>query len=122
MYNLFDSQVLKIYQGNSMMLEIAMTDTSTGEPVEMANDDYVLFTVVNKNERVVIEKRLTVNDYDENDKVLLCKIDPQDTINLITGEYKYDMLYVCGNDTPTTFMSSTLIITKAYGKITINEG
>ena len=122
MYNLFDSQVLKIYQGNSMMLEIAMTDTSTGEPVEMANDDYVLFTVVNKNERVVIEKRLTVNDYDENDKVLLCKIEPQDTINLITGEYKYDMLYVCGNDTPTTFMSSTLIITKAYGKITINEG
>jgi hypothetical protein len=120
MYNLFDKQVIFCYQGNSMLIEITLTDTETGEPIPVENDDYVLFTVSNKNNNIVIQKKLTQYDYDSEDECLHCNLDSNETADLPTGEYYYDCLYVCGTQS-TTFISSSLVITKAYGKVATPE-
>lgn len=119
MYNLFDTSVLTIYQGNSLELDIYLTDTDTGEPVPIENDAYVLFTVENKNHDIVIQKKLTSSDYDAelDPPAVVCQINVDDTINLPTGEYMYDCLYVNG-DTAVTFVSSSVVISRAIGKYT----
>lgn len=116
MRNMFDKSALTVYQGNAMLIEITLTDSETGEPVAIANTDYVLFTVVDMNERVVIQKKLTVEDYDPERQVVQCKLEPEDTMQLLTGDYYYDCLYVYDNETPTTVISSQLVVDKAYGK------
>lgn len=121
MYNIFDQSVITVYQGNALLLEITLTDCDSGEPIPVENDDYILLTIVNKRGETVIQKRLTSADYDTEEHVLHCKIDPADTIDLPTGEYCYDCLYVCGQDTPSTFASGAFIVVRAYGKIPITE-
>lgn len=116
MRNMFDNSALTVYQGNAMLIEITLTDSETGEPVGVANTDYVLFTVVDMNERVVIQKKLTSEDYDSERQVVQCKLEPEDTTQLLTGDYYYDCLYVYDNETPTTVISSQLVIKKAFGK------
>lgn len=119
MYNLFDTSVLTIYQGNSLELDIYLTETDTGEPVPIEDDAYVLFTVENKNHDVVIQKKLTSSDYDTelDPPAIVCQINMDDTIDLPTGEYMYDCLYVNG-DTAVTFVSSSVVISRAIGKYT----
>lgn len=119
MYNLFDTSVLTIYQGNSLELDIYLTDTDTGEPVPIEDDAYVLFTVENKNHDIVIQKKLTSSDYDAelDPPATVCQINVDDTIDLPTGEYMYDCLYVNG-DTAVTFASSSVVISRAIGKYT----
>lgn len=119
MYNLFDTSVLTIYQGNSLELDIYLTDTDTGEPVPIEDDAYVLFTVENKNHDIVIQKKLTSSDYDAelDPPAIVCQINVDDTIDLPTGEYMYDCLYVNG-DTAVTFVSSSVVISRAIGKYT----
>lgn len=119
MYNLFDTSVLTIYQGNSLELDIYLTDTDTGEPVPIEDDAYVLFTVENKNHDIVIQKKLTSSDYDAelDPPAVVCQINVDDTIDLPTGEYMYDCLYVNG-DTAVTFVSSSVVISRAIGKYT----
>ncbi len=119
MYNLFDTSVLTIYQGNSLELDIYLTDTDTGEPVLLEDDAYVLFTVENKNHQTVIQKKLTSSDYDMelDPPAIVCTISVDDTIGLPTGEYLYDCLYVSG-DTATTFVSSSMVVARAIGKYT----
>ena len=119
MYNIFDPSVITVYQGNALMLEIRLTDPETGHPIPVENDDYILFTVANKNGETVIQKRLTSDNYDPEAELLTCRIDPADTMDLPTGEYAYDCLYVCGQDTPSTFASSVFVIVKSYGKIPV---
>lgn len=119
MYNLFDTSVLTIYQGNSLELDIYLTDTDTGEPVPIEDDTYVLFTVENKNHDIVIQKKLTSSDYDAelDPPAVVCQINVDDTIDLPTGEYMYDCLYVNG-DTAVTFVSSSVVISRAIGRYT----
>lgn len=119
MYNLFDKSVFTIYQGNSMELDIYLTDSETGEYIPLENDAYVLFTIEDKAHNKVIQKKLTSSNciIDGEVPVIVCTIDADETINLVTGEYSYDCLYVDGSSV-TTFISSTVVVAKAIGKYT----
>ena len=62
MLNVFDGSSLSITQGNSADIAITLTDTDTGEPVELSSGDRVLFMVKSKRGETVIKKVLTAND------------------------------------------------------------
>ena len=117
MRNLFDPSTITIYQANTVVLEINMTDIATGEPVIPSNTDEVVFTVVDSYDKTVIQKRLTAEDYDRDNNVMVCTLTPEDTADLLTGDYRYDCLYVYDGTTPTTFISSAFVVKKSYGKI-----
>jgi hypothetical protein len=119
MYNLFDKSVFTIYQGNSMELDIYLTDYDTGDYIILENDAYVLFTIKDKSGHLIFQKKLTSSDQITEDKetFLVCTIGADDTLHWITGEYSYDCLYVDGSSV-TTFISSTVVVAKAIGKYT----
>ena len=119
MYNLFDKSVFTIYQGNSMELDIYLTDSETGECIPLENGAYVLFTIANRHGEKVIQKKLTESNCVTEGEIpfIVCTIDADETINLLTGEYSYDCLYVDGSSV-TTFISSTVVVAKAVGKYT----
>lgn len=119
MYNLFDKSVFTIYQGNSLELDIYLTDSETGEYIPLENDAYVLFTIEDRNRNKVIQKKLTASNCETEGEIpfIVCSINAEETMNLITGEYSYDCLYVDGSSV-TTFISSTVVVAKAIGKYT----
>lgn len=115
MFDIFDENVIRIMRGNSASINITPIDTDTGTPVILSDGDKVLFTVKNQNGATVLKKVLTSSDYDDSeDTSLNCSIEPEDTIDLLTGEYAYDCLLVSGSQA-VTFISSSLIIEKALG-------
>ena len=115
MFDIFDENVIRIMRGNSASINITPIDTDTGTPVILSDGDKVLFTVKNQNGATVLKKVLTSSDYDDSeDTSLNCSIEPDDTIDLLTGEYAYDCLLVSGGQA-VTFISSSLIIEKALG-------
>ena len=115
MFDIFDENVIRIMRGNSASINITPIDTDTGTPVILSDGDKVLFTVKNQNGVTVLKKVLTSADYEDGeDTSLNCSIEPDDTIDLLTGEYAYDCLLVSGGQA-VTFISSSLIIEKALG-------
>ena len=93
MFNVFDSNIIKIVRGNSALIDITPIDTETGDPIILESSDKVLFTAKDRNGNTVIQKQLTSQDYsDPEDPSLNCIIDKEDTVDLLTGEYKYDCL------------------------------
>lgn len=118
MYNLFDENLIKITRGNSISLQIYLTDTKTGDPFILGAGDSVLFTVSRNGEKA-IQKMLTAEDYDPDyEGVLLCNIVPSETVNLLTGEYHYDCLLLTSDGNANTFISSALIVDEAVGVYT----
>ena len=113
-----DSNALIITQGNSIVIDITPIDDDTKEPIRLNDGEKVIFTVKNKLGNLMLQKILTNEDYDSpEDNSLNCVLDPSDTINFGSGLYLYDCLLI----TPTeavTFISSTFIVEKAYGKYT----
>lgn len=115
MFDIFDKNIIRIMRGNSASINITPIDTDTGTPVILQEGDKVLFTVKNQNGATVMKKVLTSADYDDGeDTSLNCSIEPDDTIDLLTGEYAYDCLLVSGGQA-VTFISSSFIIEKALG-------
>lgn len=115
MFDIFDKNVIRIMRGNSASINITPIDTDTGTPVILQEGDKVLFTVKNQNGTTVMKKVLTAADYDDaEDTSLNCSIEPEDTIDLLTGEYAYDCLLLVGSQA-VTFISSAFIIEKALG-------
>lgn len=117
MFNIFDKQLLKITQGNSVEVLITLTDTDTGLPITIGEGDKVLFTVKNQNGTTVIQKTLTSNDLAEDGYSIIMTVLPEET-NIMTGEYPYDVLLVTLDGQAVTFISSTVIITPAVGLYT----
>jgi hypothetical protein len=115
MFDIFDKNVIRIVRGNSASINITPIDTDTSTPVILSEGDKVLFTVKNQNGATVMQKVLTSANYDDGeDTSLNCPIEPDDTIDLLTGEYAYDCLLLVGSQA-VTFISSALIIEKALG-------
>lgn len=117
MFNIFDKQLLKITQGNSVEVLITLTDTDTRLPITIGEGDKVLFTVKNQNGITVIQKTLTSNDLAEDGYSIIMTVLPEET-NIVTGEYPYDVLLVTLDGQAVTFISSTVIITPAVGLYT----
>lgn len=115
MFDIFDKNVIRIVRGNSASINITPIDTDTSTPVILSEGDKVLFTVKNQNGATVMQKVLTSANYDDGeDTSLNCSIEPDDTIDLLTGEYAYDCLLLVGSQA-VTFISSAFIIEKALG-------
>ena len=122
MLNVFDGSSLSITQGNSADIAITLTDTDTGEPVELSSGDRVLFMVKSKRGETVIKKVLTANDVSEDeDPSLIVSLEPSDTM-LPTGEYPYDVLLVTYDGQAVTFISSVMVICAAVGLYTDLDG
>ena len=120
MFNIFDPNIIQITKGNTATIDITPINTATGDPYILDEGDKVLFTVKNRLGETVIQKVLTKDDYeDEEDTSINCDLDADDTKDLLTGEYKYDvLLVVADNAQAITFISSTFIITEAIGMYT----
>lgn len=122
MFDIFDANVIHITRGNSANINITPIDTDEGAPIILYEGDKVLFTVKNAKGETVIQKTLTYENYeDPEDKSLDCEIEPEDTIDLPTGEYQYDCLFLSGSQA-VTFISSAFIIEKALGVYTDLHG
>lgn len=118
MYGYFDDSVIYLTQGNKLQLEISLKDEETGDAIILEGDNYILLTVENQNHKKVIQKKLTSSDTDPETGVVTCTISSSETVNMPTGEYPYDCLYVSGGDDATTFAKSSIVIQKAIGKYT----
>lgn len=119
MFNIFDDNVIEITRGNSALINITPIDTDTGAPFKLSEGDKVLFTLKNKRGANVLQKTLTSENYDdEEDDSINLELEPEDTINLISGEYLYDCLLITSEDQVATFISSSLIIKEALGLYT----
>lgn len=116
MFNLFDDNRIEITKGNTATIDITPIDDNTGEPIILGKGDYVLFTVKSRNGTKVIQKTLTMDNYDDDsDKSINCDLESSDTSSLLTGEYAYDCLLVTSDGQAVTFISSSLVIKEAIG-------
>lgn len=82
---------MEIYQGNTNMVCIDITNEDGSEYV-LQDGDVLYFTVKREailNATVLLKKKLTNNDYDEDGKLLLTLL-PEDTANMNIGTYKFD--------------------------------
>lgn len=109
------NNIIRITKGNSAVIDITPIDDVSGDPYILQEHDYVLFTVKNRQAQKIIQKTLTNEDYDEDDTSLNCVIDPEDTIDIRTGEYKYDCLLTTSDGQVITFISSSFIVVEAHG-------
>lgn len=119
-----DCNGIELVKGNSLTIYITMVDESTGDPYILEEDDYVLFTVKGRK-GTVIQKKLTYEDYvedDENNLKLKCDIAPSDTVNLPSRDHKYDCLLVTSDGQAITFISSIFVLKDAIGLYTDIEG
>lgn len=119
----FADNMIVLTRGNSASIEIVPINAETGDPITLSSDDTVLFTVKNRYDETVIQKMMTGPDQSgDGSTSIICDIDPDDTIDLPTGEYKYDCLLVTGDGQAITFISSVFIINNAIGVYTDISG
>lgn len=122
MFNVSGDNIIHLTKGNSAVLNINLYDES-GEPRPLVDGDVVLFTLKKDYGSVIFQKKITNKDYSEDeDRVLNCILKPSDTSDLPIGEYKYDCLLVTFDGQADTFISSSLILTDAYGFYTDTGG
>lgn len=116
MFDIFDDNLIHLTRGNSATISILPISTDTTEPVILDDGDSVLFTMKDSKGNTVLQKTLTNDDYsDPEDETIDLLIEPEDTIDLLTGEYKYDCLLLLSNGEAITFISSTVVIDEAVG-------
>lgn len=114
-----NGNAIQLTRGNSAVIQIELTDTETGNAIVLSDGESVLFTVKKLYGNKVMQKTLTASDHDSEDETKLNLIlEPDDTIPLVSGEYKYDCLYLTSDGQAVTFISSTLTITEAFGVYT----
>lgn len=106
---------INVFQGNTLILDIALQDDETGEPIELIEGDVVIFTVKNRFRKTFIQKIMTVSNYDHQRENLVLTITPADTINMPPGEYFYDCVYITSDGRAYTFISSKFIVDEALG-------
>lgn len=116
MFDIFDKNIINIPRGNSITVYVTPVDDLTGSPIIIGEGDSVVLTVATKTGETVIQKTLTSANYPSEvgapEGALICEFDPNDTEELLTGEYPYDCLLQMGAGTRVTFVSSSVIITE----------
>lgn len=121
MFDIFDSNVIKITRGNSAALIITPIDNVTGDPYILSEGDVVIFTLQSiKTGEKILQKFLTSENQDDGN--IVCNLEPEDTLDMPTGEYKYDCLLKTNDGQAVTFISSSFVITEAIGVYTDNGG
>lgn len=118
MFNTCNANSIWLTRGNSAVIQITPTDESTGDVIILSDTDCVIFTIKNRRNDTVFQKILTHDNYEAGEESISCRIEPEDTINLPTGEYKYDCLYVTADNQAITFIQDIFILTDAYGVYT----
>lgn len=113
--------MIKIPRGNTLYLEVALTDAAD-KPYRLGKKDYAVFTVKyrdNMRENPIIQKIIMPDDCGENGELLI-KLAPEDTVGIETGTYLYD-LAVCigGRDFYTAVVASTFQILPALGEMEV---
>ena len=108
---------IHITQGNSLVLTITPMSSKTGKKIVLEEGDNVLFTVKSLMNEKVIQKILTIADYDESEN-LICEIGPEETVKLPIGEYYYDCLLCQADGLTSTFIASKIYVTSAAGLYT----
>lgn len=109
--------MITLPRGNSLVLTAVINNTD-GTPHILSPTEKVVFTVKRsseKSEQPIMQQLLTVDNYNDNGELVI-KIAPEDTINLRTGDYKFDLaVLVDGIDVYTVVCCDTLRITAALG-------
>lgn len=118
MLRCLDPNNITITAGNSAVIDITPIDEESGSPIILGDGDKVLFTVKSHLGDTVIQKTLTKDNYsDPEDTSVNCVLEPDDTIDLYSGEYIYDCILIT-SEMAVTFISSTFYVNEALGKYT----
>lgn len=107
---------ITLTQGNSAEIDVTPLDTD-GKPIELQEGDKVIFKVESCR-KVVIERMLTAEDWDDEEKALKLILTPEETADLPCMAYTYDCLYIFANGSAYTFIDAAqLRIVKAIAKV-----
>lgn len=116
LFNVFSDSSIMLTKGNSAIIEITPIDAETETPIILTDGDKILFSVKTTIGPIVLQKILTKDDYlEEGDTYVSCVITPEETINLSSGEYKYDCLLYRNDGTVSTFISSRIKLLNPVG-------
>lgn len=91
MIEIDDKANVKLTQGNTLELGIQPVNESTGEPIVPDPGDKVMFTL-GFPWKTLIEKTLTINDYDAENEVFVLTLTAAET-DLPPDKYCYDCMY-----------------------------
>ena len=118
MFNITGNKIT-LTKGNSAAIDITMTNSATGELITLETSDRVVLTAKDLFGNTAFQKIITSeNRVSEEEPIYECVFEPDDTINLPVGQYKYDVMLILGDGQVVTFISSDLIIMKAIGLYT----
>lgn len=107
---------ITLTQGNSAEIDITPLDTD-GKPIELQEGDKVIFKVESCR-KAVIERVLTAEDWDDEEKALKLILTPEETADLPCMAYTYDCLYIFADSSAYTFIDAAQFkIVKAIAKV-----
>lgn len=98
---------ISLTRGDSAEIQVDIVNTVSGSPYEVGANDRLFFTVrkfASKSVPVVIEKVLTGSN--------IFHVAPEDTADLPTGTYKYDVELRSGADVYTVVPCSDFVLTQ----------
>lgn len=115
---------IELTRGNSAEIDTTPFIQDTETPLELGENDKVVFTVKGKySDEICFQKVLTAADYDDEKKLVL-RINPQDTVELKEGNlYVYDLMLVTEDGSVYTYIGNygdivpSFVVLKAYGDI-----
>lgn len=110
------SNNITLTQGNSAEIDVTPLDAE-GEPIELQEGDKVIFKVESCR-KAVIERVLTAEDWDDEEKALKLILTPEETADLPCMKYSYDCLFVFEDGSAYTFIDAAMFrIVKAIAKV-----
>lgn len=119
-------QPLSIVKGDSFSALLSV-NYDNGDAYEFKDDDKVFFEIKKKSFNpckinALVHKELTINDICEvgGIKYILLSILPDDTNELQTGTYEYDIRLVSGEDVYTIIPKSDFVLMKHITEVMIS--
>lgn len=119
MFDISRNNTISLTRGNSAAINITMQNSATQELITLGESDKVVLTVKSYNKEKVLQKIVTSeNRVSEEQPIYECLFYPDDTINIPTGHYKYDVMLILADGQVVTFISSNLVLIDAIGLYT----
>lgn len=121
MFDVTGSQI-SLTRGNTAVLDILPWTDTPDEPLFLEEKDKVLFTVRHPFGKIVFQKVLTKSDQEEDGYIKLV-ITPEDTVDMVSAEYNYDVMIIFEDGESYTFIPKSIFqILPAIGSYKDLEG
>ena len=79
-------------RNNSLDLVVQPEYDETGEPIIPIEDEILIFSIGHRN-KIIVEKHLTLEDYDYEQEGFILHLTPEET-DIEPYKYKFDFMYI----------------------------